>query len=222
MGSPQEARSPVISRACGWSRPLPEALQKRGGGLITDGPGKAKSLLYSIEPKTRVSFFHFSSLKLRGFVIHGVSQCNQHFPPRTRLGFRPRSLQTLKRGLPGPGPHLVLRLPWGGCGLTWAPKHHPTPQTHHHLSGKSLPQWLEVADVKTRTVPLSRTPKSRRGTRSQTPTQRHRHHLSSRACAASTATRSGRWSWPGAVPPHSRAPGGAHSPLSLSPVGRTG
>lgn len=181
--SPRETLSQIISGVWGWSGPLPEALQKWGEEFVTDGAGKAKSLLYSIDSKT-----HFSPLRLRCFIIDNVSQFNQHFPRRTRLGFRPRSLQTLKRSLPGPGPRLALQLPWGGRGLTWAPKHHPTPQTHHRLTGRrSLPQWLEVADVKARTVFLSRTPESRRETRSEAPSRRHRHQLSSRACAPSIA-----------------------------------
>lgn len=204
---------------CGWSGPLPEALQKQGGRLVTDRARKPKSLLYSIDSKTRVSFFHFSSLRLRCFIIDGVSQFNRHFPLRTRLGFRPRSLQTLKRSLPEPGLHLVLQPPWGGRGLTWAPKHHPTPHTHHHLNRKSLPQWLEVADMKTKTVFLSHMPKSRRETRSQAATQRHCHHLS--LCPFhSHLLQALVLAW--CHPPHTRPLGGAHCPLSLSPMGRTG
>lgn len=109
VSSPRETLSQIISGVWGWSGPLPEALQKWGEEFVTDGAGKAKSLLYSINSKT-----HFSPLRLRCFIIDDVSQFNQHFPRRTRLGFRPRSLQTLKRSLPGPGPRLALHCPGVG------------------------------------------------------------------------------------------------------------
>lgn len=79
---------------------------------------------------------------------------------RGRARFRTSCLLTLTRGPPRPGRQAVLH-------------YHPALQTPHlHLDAGSLPAWLEVADVGTRTMFLPNAPKSWSGVRHGAPRQR--------------------------------------------------